>query len=247
MNIQPKHYSDKFTCPHCGTIAKQDWKDYEKLSSIANNLYMHGFYDYRKIIQDYKQSAIEDYLRHMNKNFPKLLQSFVPYELSYATCQSCEKISIWINSTIVYPKQISIEPPNQDFDEDIAKLYNEAVSIVTDSPKGAAAILRLALQKLLKQIGKDGKNINDDIKELVSEGLSPKIQKSLDLLRVVGNNAVHPGLISFDDDSDIALKLFKVLNIIADEMITRPKEVENLYDDIIPEDTKKHIENRDKK
>ena len=88
--------------------------------------------------------------------------------------------------------------------------------------------MRLALQKLLMQIGKSGKNINNDIKELVAEGLSPKIQQALDLLRVVGNNAVHPGQIDIEDNSNIALKLFHILNFIAEEMITKPKELEFL-------------------
>ncbi|WP_415663473.1 DUF4145 domain-containing protein [Vibrio taketomensis] len=49
--------------------------------------------------------------------------------------------------------------------------------------------------------------MNNDIKELVSEGLSPKIQQALDSLRVVGNNAVHPGQINIDDNAEVAYKL----------------------------------------
>lgn len=136
-------------------------------------------------------------------------------------------------------------PPNNDIDENIKALYQEAATIFIDSPRGATALLRLALQMLLKQLGKSGENINNDIKELVSEGLSPKIQQALDLLRVVGNNAVHPGQINIDDNSEIAFKLFHILNFIADEMITKPKELELLYSNVIPEETKKHIKQRD--
>ena len=82
---------------------------------------------------------------------------------------------------------------------------------------------------------------------MVESGLSSKIQKALDLLRVVCNNAVHPGEINLDDNSEVAFKLFKILNIIADEMITRPKEIDTLYDDVVPEATKGHIEKRDGK
>ena len=125
------------------------------------------------------------------------------------------------------------------------KRYIEASTIVVGSPKGATALLRLALQLLLKQLGKSGKNINNDIKELVSEGLSPKIQQALDLLHVVGNNAVHPGQIELDDGRDIALKLFHILNFISNEMITKPKELDLLYDEVVPDETKKHIIERD--
>jgi len=100
---------------------------------------------------------------------------------------------------------------------------------------------------LLKQAGKSGKKINDDIGELVSEGLSPKIQQALDLLRVIGNNAVHPGQINLDDNAEIAQKLFSILNFIADELITKPKELESLYADLIPLETQEHIKQRDKK
>jgi hypothetical protein len=94
-------------------------------------------------------------------------------------------------------------------------------------------------------LGKSGNNINNDIKELVSDGLSSKIQKALDLLRVVGNNAVHPGQIDLNDGKEIALKLFHVLNFIADEMITKPKELDLLYSDVVPDETKQHINTRD--
>ncbi len=105
--------------------------------------------------------------------------------------------------------------------------------------------MRLALHKLLIQVGENGKDINQDIKNLVSNGLSPKIQKALDLVRVVGNNAVHPGQIDFKDNRNIALNMFKLLNLVSYEMITKPKEIEELYEDVIPDDTKEHIKKRD--
>ena len=37
------------------------------------------------------------------------------------------------------------------------------------------------------------------------------------------------------------------MNIIANEMITHPKEIEALYNEIIPEETKKHINMRNGK
>ncbi len=37
------------------------------------------------------------------------------------------------------------------------------------------------------------------------------------------------------------MKLFHLLNYIANEMITKPKELDFLYSSIIPEETKQHI------
>jgi len=113
-----------------------------------------------------------------------------------------------------------------------------------DSPKGSTALLRLALQKLLEQLGETG-NINNSIGNLVQRGLSPKIQQALDVIRVVGNNAVHPGEINLDDNIEVAMKLFKIVNIIAQDMITHPKEIEDIYDDLLPDGAREAIERRD--
>ena len=94
-------------------------------------------------------------------------------------------------------------------------------------------------------MGKPGKNINSDIKSLVADGLSPKIQQALDVLRVVGNNAVHPGQIDLADSNEFADKLFQILNFIAEEMLTKPRELNELYSTVVPDDTKQHIIERD--
>lgn len=245
MDDNPKYGNDKFKCPHCHVIAQQSWFDNSQLSSVVFNIYRHLFLDYRTNIKDYHQEAITKFLNTAKSKFPNDINSFLPSTLSIAICQACNNFSIWVNENIVYPKNIPIEPPNDDLNDEIKSLYNEASRIFLDSPKGSTALLRLALQMLLKQIGKEGKNINNDIKELVESGLSSKIQRALDLLRVVGNNAVHPGQINLDDNSEIALKLFKILNIISDEMITKPKEIDTLYNDIVPDETKEHIDQRD--
>jgi len=247
LDLNPKFGSEKFQCPHCQVVSQQQWFNVHNASDSANHILKHVFYDYRKQIQDYQQKAIESFLGEVEAANKRHMSEFVPVNFSVATCSACGDISIWVQKEIVYPKQTPVAAPNLDMEQAIQDLYIEASTIVVDSPKGATALLRLALQLLLKQLGKSGNNINNDIKELVLEGLSPKIQQALDLLRVVGNNAVHPGQIDLEDGRDIALKLFHVLNFIADEMITKPKELDLLYSDVVPEETKKHINERDGK
>ena len=112
------------------------------------------------------------------------------------------------------------------------------------SSRGAAALLRLAIQKLCSHLGESGKNLNADIASLVEKGLSPVVQKSLDVVRVVGNEAVHPGTLDLRDDQDTASKLFRSVNIIAEQMISYPKHVDAMYEEL-PESEKKEIERRD--
>jgi hypothetical protein len=160
------------------------------------------------------------------------------------TCAHCGKGAIWFNKIMIYPDFEGIQPPNQDLSNDIQSDYQEAASILQKSPRGAAALLRLAIQKLCGELGEKGKNINDDIKNLVTKGLPSAVQKSLDAVRVIGNDAVHPGQIDLKDNIETAKVLFKLVNIIAEKMITEPKEVEEIYNSL-PEEKRQQIEARD--
>lgn len=247
MDFAPEFGSKRFQCPHCNVASQQQWFDTRSASEAANTILNDFFYVYRTRVKHFHQDMITEFLRNIEVANVRRMPEFVPLGFAVATCSSCGEFTLWANQKIVYPAQTIVDPPNDDMEGEIKAIYLEAAAIVTESPRGASALLRLALQLLLKQIGKTGKNINADIKELVSEGLSQRIQKALDLLRVVGNNAVHPGTIDLEDSSDIALKLFHVINFIANEMITKPKELDLLYTDLVPEETKQHIQERDRK
>lgn len=142
--------------------------------------------------------------------------------ISISRCFNCNKLSIWVYDRLLFPPELHGEEPNIDIPDDVLRDYEEARSILNLSPRGAAALLRLAIQRLCKFIGESGENINADIASLVTKGLSPIIQKSLDVVRVVGNEAVHPGIIDLRDDRDTASKLFRLVNLIAEQMISIP-------------------------
>ena len=126
---------------------------------------------------------------------------------------------------------------------DVRQDYDEAARIIAQSPRGAAALLRLAVQKLCIDLGGKGRKIDDDIKMLVSKGLLPLVQQSLDVVRVTGNNAVHPGQIA-TDDPEVAASLFPLVNIIVEQMISAPKQIAALYGGL-PEGARAAIEKRD--
>jgi hypothetical protein len=129
---------------------------------------------------------------------------------------------------MIHPNRGKAPLPNPDMPADVKTDYEEAASIATLSPKAATALLRLAIQKLCVHLGGTGKNINDDIALLVKNGLSEKIQQALDVVRVVGNNAVHPGQIDFDNP-EVAANLFHLINVIVETMISTPKKIDTLY------------------
>lgn len=164
--------------------------------------------------------------------------------LRVARCRHCNGSSIWLIETMLTPDNGSAPFPNSSMPEAVRKLYEEAASISNKSPRGAAAILRLSIQLLCKELGEPGKNINDDIANLVKKGLPEIVQKSLDIVRVTGNDAVHPGQIDIDDP-EIVAKLFELVNIIIEYMIALPNKVSGLYDGL-PTEKLKGIIARDK-
>lgn len=159
-------------------------------------------------------------------------------------CEGCGEPTIWHGDAMIYPLHSSAESPNSDLPQDVQDDYEEARLIANFSPRGAAALLRLAVQKLCKHLGEPGNNINADVASLVSKGLPPKVQEALDSVRVIGNEAVHPGSIDLRDDRDTVLKLFRLVNFIAAKMITEPKEIAELYSGL-PSDKLVGIAKRD--
>jgi len=167
------------------------------------------------------------------------------HNMDVGKCDYCSKITIWLKDEMIYPSKPSVPISNEDLNSEIKKDYNEAAEIIEKSPKAAAALLRLAIQRLCKQLGEDGKDLNKDIGKLVKKGLPQKIQKSLDIVRVIGNESVHPGQINLYDNKETAYKLFNLINLIASTMITQPKEIDNLYESL-PQEKLDGIEKRDK-
>lgn len=145
---------------------------------------------------------------------------------------------------MIVPSEAPVPPAHVDMPEVCQMDYDEARAIVAVSPRAAAALLRLAVQKLMVPLGEKGKNINDDIGALVARGLPRQVQQALDFCRVIGNNAVHPGEIEINDTPEIAHNLFAMLNFIVEDRITRPKHIQSLYDQL-PEAARKGIAARD--
>lgn len=55
---------------------------------------------------------------------------------------------------------------------------------------------------------------------------------------------MHPKELDINDNPDIAEKLFKMINFIIEEMITKPKEIEELFEKM-PQGARDAIAKRD--
>lgn len=156
-------------------------------------------------------------------------QQYQNQEFTLSKCNSCGAPTIWLDQKMIFPLESTAERPSSDLPEEVHHDFEEARAIANRSPRGAAALLRLGIQKLCRHLGEPGNNINADIASLVAKGLPSRVQQALDSVRVIGNEAVHPGSIDLKDDLDTVNRLFKLVNFIAHKMITEPREIDELY------------------
>jgi hypothetical protein len=79
--------------------------------------------------------------------------------LFLSKCFNCEKIAVWIHDRLLFPPIRHGAHPNPDRPEDVLHDYEEARSILDLSPRGAAALLRLCIQKLCIHLGGKGEKL----------------------------------------------------------------------------------------
>lgn len=164
--------------------------------------------------------------------------------ITYCRCEHCGELTYWYQTRMLIPAEAPVPPPHSDMPASVVDEYQEARSIFARSPRAAVALLRLALQKLMPELGEKGDNINADIKSLVAKGLPVEVQQAFDFCRVVGNNAVHPGEINLNDTPEMGQHLFSMINFIIEDRIKRPKQIAELYAQL-PEPARAAVVKRD--
>jgi hypothetical protein len=218
-DTMPQYRKDAFYCPFCGTFAKQEWIQLFLGMSIPTPT---GWKPHYEVIGGGEAYA--------------------------AKCHRCGNLSIWLDKQrgMIYPATSLAPLPTADMPENVRADFEEARRIANASPRAAAALLRLALQKLMRRLGLPGEKLDQDIGSLVAQGLDRDVQQALDTIRVIGNESVHPGTIDLRDNPETALVLFKILNYIVRVMITDKAEARSLYDSL-PKSKRDGIETRDSK
>ena len=214
LNPTPSLKADAFVCPHCRHFAKQRWGQSTN-TSLQLGASIYGGFNVEK------------------------------ENVFVSKCDACNKIMLWKDKSAVWPKASLAPEAHQDFPKTLIGDYQEARQIYNESPRASAALLRLTLQKLCHHLGAPGKNIDADIQYLYDEfRLGRRVRDSMDILRVIGNNAVHPGEINLEDDREISLGLFRMINFVVEKAISEPNQIDSMYAQL-PEGAREAIERRD--
>lgn len=222
-------------CPHCRVVVNyRIFNSNIALSGIENLLdelekYMERTRNNYHLNSD-TETLIKDKFIGSIKNLINLENNKELNRIDIDTCPSCKKIIVWLDNEVIYPKPVLTPPPNEDLPQDIKDDYDEAAKILQDSPRGSCALLRPALQKLLLSIGQD-RNLDRAIQDL-NEGnaIDDDIQKAMDSVRIAGNNSIHPNKLDIDlkDNKELAIQLFKIINYIANYILTKRREIEEM-------------------
>lgn len=245
-----------FVCPHCDAHTQQTWWDV--CGEVHNSKDPPFIADPVRVAEIIEQC--EDNEKDEIRRYGASLTS--PYPLPYrekeswyiqhrflnlfiSRCYVCSKGAIWLQGKLIYPAATFEVKPNADLPDDVRADFEEAALIANLSPRGAAALLRLAIEKLCRHLGKSGK-VDKMIEDLVADGLHKKVQQALDVVRVVGNESVHPGSLDLKDDAATVQSLFRLVNIIAETMITEERKVAELYGGL-PPDKLRGIEQRNER
>ena len=150
-------------------------------------------------------------------------------DIHLSFCSRCGKYTLWADGRMVYPVSSIAPLPVENMPENVKEAFLEGRDVVNASPRAAAALLRIALLKLMIHLGESGKNLDDDIANLVRKGLPKKIRKAVTAVRFIGSDAVRPGEIDSRDNTYAAVALCDLLNMIVEVMISQPKKVSELY------------------
>jgi hypothetical protein len=162
-----------------------------------------------------------------------------------AECEHCEAETYWFDDgRQIDPLGNSGPPPNADMPDDVRHDYLEAGAVLDVSPRSACALLRLATETLVRELGGSDKGFNENIRRLREDGLQERVIKAMDVLRVVGNNAVHKLDLDLRDDHETATSLFELLNVIVEQCISQPRRINEMHERL-PDGAKEAIAKRD--
>ena len=131
----PEVGKDAFHCPSCGAYAHQTWYRTQilRLDDETTEL----------VPDDQAENPTLQALSNLTRVLTPA--TVVSSQLRVSHCERCAELGIWMHERLLWPHGGSAPPPNVDLPEHVQDDYREAAAIAHDSPRGAAALLRLAV------------------------------------------------------------------------------------------------------
>jgi hypothetical protein len=166
----------------------------------------------------------------------------VTFDVQYGSasrCANCQEIMIWAGGKMIFPRGSGAITPSENLSDQCSAIFSEAASVLDGSPRAACALLRLCLENFCEEEGYTKGRLVDKLDKMRESGLLEGVWEALEAVRVVGNDAVHPGSIRLGDKREFADILFELMNFVADSIISRREAAKRLHA-LLPETKRRH-------
>ena len=161
--VPPSVKETAFSCPHCSAFAHQHWLSVHADPIKGNGVPVVVDQEALKItpaaamkldpMAVFRAERARKQLAGVPVTWPnKVQRDFDILNIWMSKCFNCQKIAVWLADRMIYPEHSEAPPANADLPEDIRRDYDEARAILALSPRGAAALIRLAIQKLCRYL-----------------------------------------------------------------------------------------------
>jgi hypothetical protein len=165
--------------------------------------------------------AIEEFVERLKNNeltyeYQKRMHSLKVKmaNLHVSNCHSCNGFSLWVSGLLMFPTKIDKKP--EFVEEDI----DEAAAVLKKFPRGATALMRVCIQKLVPLLEDSGKDQSQRIDSLVRKGLEMEIEQSTEVLRVLRGDSAQLNPLESQADRETALRFLDSLKAVLERRMS---------------------------
>ena len=231
QNMEPQLGAESFSCPHCNVVAHQDWfslflkpenandVDFLTPETVTARTLVQGKDEWNDI------KEIDEFVERLKKNevtyvYQKHSQSVkaMMANLHVSGCHSCNGFALWVGNRLVFPYNVEKTPDLIQGD------LEEAAAILNQSPRGATALMRVCIQKLVPLLQQDGNYLNDYISSLVREALEVELQQSMEVLQVLRNDPGQPSNLDTKENKEMALRFVDSLKATLERRMLKNRD-----------------------
>src|ERR1700730_6587414 len=227
--IQPQLGAESFSCPHCNTVAHQDWYslflkpenagEVRVLTPEAVKALRQGdaqrddIKETDQFVERLKKNALTyEYQRHPHPLKAKMAN------LHISNCHSCNGFSLWVGGLLVFPTKIDKTP------ELVEEELEQAAAILNEFPRGATALMRVCIQKLVPLLEDNGKELNQRVSSLVRKGLEMEMQQAKEVLQVLRSDPTQLNPLEPQADRETALRFLDSLKEVLERRMSQNRD-----------------------
>lgn len=228
-----------FNCPHCHALARQFWFSVhaDPLKADEKPVVANGETVAALMFGDAEEGERErevKWAEGMPSGRPLLrvhreFRNRDVQNVSISYCFNCNEICLWVVDQMVWPRCATGPEPKLHASPEVRRETEAASHMLDASPRGAAAFLRLATEKLCKELGGSEESAKPEMAPLCQDEVDARVQRVLDAMRIIESNAVPPDHVGVGDTRATAETLSGLVNLICEKMIMEPRHLQALY------------------